>query len=141
MTFHSGTCICGAVKVVGKGEIDHSHACHCATCRRQNAGGAFHGVAFKDGAEIKGDSVGWYGSSDYGERGFCSTCGSTIAWRMKDKPAIINLSLGLFENGTGAKIGSHIFSDLAGDYYTLGTDIPHKTAEQMFAEFSAMSDT
>lgn len=140
MTAHTGKCVCGAVEVTGKGGIEHAHACHCGTCRGQNAGGAFHGVAFKDGADIKGDSAKWYRSSDYGERGFCGTCGSTIAWRMQGNPDMANYSLGLFENGTGAKIETHIFSDLAGDYYTLGTDIPHKTAEQMFAEFASMSD-
>lgn len=139
MTQHNGKCVCGSVEVTGKGEIEHAHACHCGICRGQNAGGAFHGVAFTDGADIKGDSIKWYSSSDYGERGFCGDCGSTIAWRMKENPAMVNLSLGLFESGTGAKIGTHIFSDLAGDYYTLTTDIPHKTAEQMFAEFAELS--
>lgn len=136
-----GKCVCGAVSVTSKGELDHAHACHCGTCRGQNAGGAFHGVQFTEGANIEGDTVTWYSSSDYGERGFCNQCGSTIAWRIQGNPTVTILSLGLFENGTGVKIGTHIFSDLAGDYYTLGTDIPHKTAAEMFAEFAAGDDS
>lgn len=132
----AGHCVCKAVTVKGVGAIDHAHACHCPTCRKQNAGGAFHGIQYSGGAEIIGDSVSWYASSEYGERGFCSKCGSTIAWRLQGNPAVAILSLGLFDGGTGTEIGAHIFSDLAGDYYTLSTDIPHKTSEQMFAEFA-----
>ena len=126
-------------EVKGIGDIDHAHACHCPTCRGQNGGGAFHGIQYKGGADITGETVTWYASSEYGERGFCSKCGSTIAWRLQGNPSVSTLSLGLFENGAGIKIGTHIFSDMAGDYYHLGTDIPHKTSEQMFAEFAAQA--
>ena len=97
----TGKCICGSITVKGLGDVDHAHACHCAMCRGQNAGGAFHGIQYTQGADIKGQSLTWYASSSYGQRGFCSNCGSTIAWQLQDNPVITILSLGLFEEGAG----------------------------------------
>ncbi len=131
-----GQCLCGGVSVIAKGAMTDADACHCAMCRRQNAGGAFYAAHFEGGVAFSGDSLKWFNSSDYAERGFCSDCSATLSWRMKAMPEQASVSLGLFDSAPG-QISSRIFSDEAGGYETLPTDVPHKTGEQVIAEFMA----
>lgn len=105
-----GHCLCGALVIEAKGQAIEADACHCAMCRRQNAGGAFHAVHFSGAVTISGDTLRWYAASDHAQRGFCTACGSTIAWRLKDKPNDLSVTLGLFDDAP-MKIQSRIFTD------------------------------
>ena len=111
-------------------------ACHCAMCRRQNAGGAFYAAHFDGGVELSGESLRWYAASEHGERAFCATCGSTLGWRLVAMPNQIGVSLGLFDRAPG-RIESRIFVEEAAGYEDLPRDVPHKTGEQVVAEFQA----
>ena len=137
---HTGQCLCGAVRATARGEMADADACHCTMCRRQNAGGAFYAAHFTDGVTLSGDSLRWYAASEHGERAFCATCGSTLGWRLVDQPDEIGVSLGLFDTAPG-RIGSRIFVEEAGGYEALPHDVPHKTGEQVLAEFAARTET
>lgn len=142
MSSQSGQCLCGNVKVAAQGKMTHASACHCTMCRQQNGGGAFHGAIFENGVTVSGDALKWYASSPYGERGFCSSCGTTIAWRMQGEDTEMSLALGLFDSKIlemmNVKIGSRIFADEAGSYADLPQDVPHMTAAETFAYFEKM---
>ena len=114
-------------------------ACHCSMCRRQNAGGAFHAAHFEGGVELSGESLVWYEGSAWAERAFCSTCGTTLGWRLKMQPDNASVSLGLFDEAPG-KISSRIFVEEAGGYADLPFDVPHKTGAQVLAEFAARQE-
>lgn len=84
MTTYDGCCLCGAVRFsvdVSKKEID---CCHCGMCRRWGGGPALSVMA--DGAPRFEDeaALSVYRSSEWGERVFCKTCGSSILWRSVD---------------------------------------------------------
>lgn len=134
MSSLEGCCLCGDATLIAHGEMSEADACHCAMCRRQNAGGAFHAAHFTGGIELKGHTVTWYSASQHAERAFCKRCGSTLAWRMKDVPEMASASLGLFDTSPG-KIQSRIFVEEAATYTNLPHDIPHKTGAQVFQEF------
>ena len=140
MTTHTGHCLCGAVTAHASGAVRDADACHCAMCRRQNAGGAFYAAHFAGGVALEGPTLAWYAASKHGERAFCSACGSTLGWRLKSNPDDIGVSLGLFDKAPG-KIGSRIFVEEAGDYEALPHDVSHKTGEQVLAEFMARQET
>ena len=139
MTDLSGYCLCSSVKVVAFGTMLNADACHCAMCRRQNAGGAFYAAHFDGGVRFQGEHLRWYAASEHGERAFCSICGSTLGWRLKAQPEHIGVSLGLFDTVPG-RIGSRIFTEEAGGYTILPHDVPHKTGEQVLAEFAARQE-
>jgi hypothetical protein len=139
---HTGSCLCGAVTYTGHGDIAEADACHCSMCRRSNAGGPYFAVHFKGGVTLDTlDAITWYRGSDWGERGFCATCGSNIAWRLQAMPDKIGVSLGTLNDTSDIKLHAHIFTDSAPDYYTVPDDAPHKTGEQVLAEFMARQDT
>ena len=130
-----GRCQCGAARfeaVLTSGEVD---VCHCAMCRRMTAGPQFavsaeHPVAFESP-----EAVSVYKSSDWGERGFCKTCGSVLFWRTQDhQMGAINPFL--LEDGPEFDFESEIFIDEKPDFYAFAGERRRMTGEQVFAEFA-----
>jgi hypothetical protein len=136
MTTRNGQCLCGGVKYTAKGDVKEADACHCSMCRRQGGGGPYYAVQFKGGVSLdKADTLRWYRGSEHGERGFCTKCGASIAWRLQSHPENMGVSLGALEDISGIALDAHIFTDSAPDYYTVPTDAPHKTEVQVIQEF------
>ena len=104
-----GQCLCGAVRfsaTIGAREVG---ACHCSMCRRWT-GGVFLAVEC-DAVTVENDAkLGVYSSSEWGERCFCTTCGSTVMWRSKDG-AHHAVSLQSFEDPSSFRFASQIFID------------------------------
>jgi len=136
MTSRSGKCLCGSVTFTAEGNVIEADACHCSMCRRQGGGGPYFAVQFKDGVTLnKTDTLKWYQGSPYGERGFCTNCGTSLAWRLQGHPDKIGVSLGALNDTSGIELDAHIFTDSGPDYYKIPTDAPHKTGEQVMVEF------
>ena len=55
---------------------------------------------------------------------------------MIDQPV---MSVGTLNDTAGVKIQHHIFTDKAGDYAPVPDNAPHKTAEQVLAEFAELN--
>ncbi|WP_350082555.1 GFA family protein [Aquabacterium humicola] len=55
--------------------------CHCSQCRK-HTGTHWSGINVRRSAlhVRSAESVRWYQSSAVVQRGFCSTCGSTVFW-------------------------------------------------------------
>jgi len=79
----SGSCLCGAVTYQIEDAPAECGACHCGMCRRWS-GGVYLGLHVPAGkATFTGeDRLTIYRSSDWAERGFCSTCGSNLFYRI-----------------------------------------------------------
>ena len=132
----AGQCLCGSVKFTAHGAVKEADACHCSMCRRQTGGGAYYAVQFVGDVTIdQGKTLAWYAGSEWGERGFCSACGTAVAWRLKAFPNKLGVSLGALDDTSGIKLDAHIFTDSGPDYYNIPTDAPHKTGEQVMVEF------
>jgi hypothetical protein len=84
-TIRKGSCLCGRVAFVVKGELKPADACRCVQCRR-HSGHCFPSTDVPRAAiEITGqENVTRYHSSAKVRRGFCSTCGSSLFF---DPPA------------------------------------------------------
>jgi hypothetical protein len=78
-----GHCLCGAVKFTATPESMTMGVCHCSMCRRWS-GGTFMAVDCGSSLKIEDESaLGVFHSSDWGDRCFCKTCGSTLFWRLR----------------------------------------------------------
>jgi hypothetical protein len=132
----SGQCLCGAITFTAHGDVKEADACHCGMCRRQGGGGPYFAVQFAGGVTFqKDETLSWYQGSAYGERGFCATCGTAVAWRLQAFPNKVGVSLGVLNDTSGIDLHAHIFTDSGPDYYTIPDDAPHKTGEQVMMEF------
>lgn len=132
----SGQCLCGAVTFTATPEAEEMTVCHCAMCRRWS-GGAFTVVSCGSKVEVADESrLGVYVSSDWGERCFCKTCGSTLFWRMRDRSHIA-VSIQAFEDPGAFAFTSEIFIDEKPASYDFANPTKKLTGAEVFAQFEA----
>ncbi|MDH3475533.1 MAG: GFA family protein [Rhodospirillales bacterium] len=120
----SGGCYCGAVRYRVKGVSREVTECHCSQCRKQ-AGHRYASTGAKTSdIEVDGAAdITWYRASPAAERGFCSTCGSHLFWRMaaENYTGILAASL---DEPSGLRMAKHIFVEDKGDYYEIDDGLP-----------------
>ena len=134
----TGQCLCGAVRFEARGEPSPVHACHCDDCRRFS-GSAFIAVSFHD-VELNGP-IRWFQSSEWGERGSCSECGSALFWRLRDEAASAAMGLaiciGTFDDRSGfGLIDEHYFADNIPESYDFTGSGKRLSREETLAKFA-----
>lgn len=134
-----GHCLCGTVRIELAGPAQEVELCQCAMCRRW--GGAFYAALRGEDFTIHGEeAITAYASSDWGERAFCSHCGSNIWWRFKPT-GNRSFSAGLFDDATHCAIEKEIFVDERADWCRVMGDHPRQTAAEVIAEARAAGFT
>lgn len=125
----SGQCLCGSVRFGGTPRTNIT-VCHCGQCRRW-ASGPFFAVRFEGGITFEAEeTLHWFRSSETGERGFCTVCGSSMFWRVPGQGNDISASANLLEPGHGLSIERHIWVDDKPDFYDFADDAPRLTAAE-----------
>lgn len=80
MSVH-GKCLCGAVQFSAEPRQGTAGVCHCNMCRTWTAG-PFLAIGCGDSVQVQGEeNLGVYRSSNWGERCFCTHCGTPLFWR------------------------------------------------------------
>ncbi len=90
---YSGSCLCGAVPFEYDAPSLWCAHCHCTLCQRAHGAPVvtWVGVAqqnFRLGSE---EYLRWFRSSSDSERGFCTTCGSSLFFRSERWPGQIHV--------------------------------------------------
>jgi hypothetical protein len=135
-----GSCLCGAVKFTAALEKREMGVCHCSMCRRWS-GGAFMVAEYGAGALKVADEsqLGVYKSSDYGERCFCKSCGSTLFWRMQDG-SFGAVSIQAFDDPGQFAFVSEIYVDEQPSNYAFANKTKRQTSQEFLDAFSAGKD-
>ncbi|CAH1661781.1 GFA domain-containing protein [Hyphomicrobiales bacterium] len=132
-----GGCLCGAVRfsaVPAKHEMD---VCHCGMCQRWS-GGVFMAVPCAEVTFADESALGVYPSSEWGERLFCKTCGSSLVWRTRGQPGgYIGVSLQSLDDRSPFIFAEEIFIDEKPGLYSFAGERPRKTGAEIMAEFAA----
>ena len=104
-----GGCLCGAVRYRLASEPFEVGYCHCATCRRATGAPvvAFGSVPFED-FQVTGVPRRRR-SSEFGERWFCTECGSQIAMHVDHQPDTIDFTIATLDDAGGVRPQFHIF--------------------------------
>ena len=106
------SCLCGAVKCSFEKFDSRIANCHCSMCRK------FSGAAFGTFGTVNAENMNWesgfelikiYDSSQNAQRGFCSTCGSSIFYRLRTPNAPFEIALGLLEAEPSDSVSANIF--------------------------------
>jgi hypothetical protein len=90
----AGSCLCGSIHYLVRGQPIFITHCHCRSCRKAS-GAAFltwFTVRMSE-VEWRGDPLAIYRSSAAVERGFCVRCGTTLTYRHESDPAEIDITL------------------------------------------------
>lgn len=125
----NGECLCGKVRfaVAAPKEIG---LCHCGMCRKWGGGmplAAFHGKISLHSSE----SLRWYKSSEWLERGFCGECGSSLFCRAAGEDDWV-VSAGA-TNPDSARIVQHIYIEEKPAFYDFADNAPRITGAQFVA--------
>ncbi|WP_062116361.1 GFA family protein [Aureimonas sp. AU40] len=131
----SGGCLCGAVRFLARPARPEMDVCHCGFCRRWS-GGTFMAVPCEGDFELtQSATLGIYRSSAYGERLFCKTCGSSLAWRMQDG-SMHAVSFQAFDDQEGFHFAEEIFVDEKPTHYAFANDTRKLTGADVMAQFA-----
>jgi hypothetical protein len=134
-----GRCLCGAARFTARPLEPVMHACHCSLCRKWS-GGVFLAVPATD-VRVEDDSaLAVYGSSDWAERLFCKTCGSSLFWRMRSGGHYA-VAVQSFDDLSPFVFAEEIFIDEKPASYAFAGDRPRKTGAEVMAEFAAAGET
>ena len=118
------SCLCGGVKIKVKGKLRHVVNCHCSQCMKTHGNySAYTACPESNISFIKKRTLKWYKSSKIVRRGFCSTCGASIVYKLL-KSKNISIAAGMFYNPTKLKTHFNIFTKGKLDYYKLDKRIP-----------------
>ena len=134
----SGQCLCGAVTVQATVTAPTVRACHCDMCRRHTSS-MFMSLKTDEGSIRLNGPAKSFVSSDWAERGFCETCGSTLWYGLRETGEI-NLAAGLFDNAGGAPLTTEFFSDMCPTGYALAGGHKRMTTDETIALFAPEED-
>jgi len=131
----TGGCLCGAVKYEVTLQETDVHVCHCGLCQKWSGGPALSLSCEDDWAITGEDSLTWYDSSDWGQRGFCNKCGTHLFGRVSAGD-YRGIYAGSLDNQDELKIGMHIFIDKKPPYYDFADDTKRLTEADFMAMFA-----
>lgn len=131
-----GSCLCGAIKIVAKRMNTQVGTCHCSMCRKWS-GGPFMAADCGISVEFEGEeNVSVYNSSDWAERGFCTTCGSHLFYRLKESGQLF-MPVGLFDDEERFHFDHQIFIDNKPSYYSFANVTNNMTEADVLAKFTS----
>lgn len=135
MTELTGRCLCGAVKFSAGVEKHETGACHCGMCRRW-AGGPLFVLNCSGAVTFEGEeNISTFRSSDWGERGFCKICGSTLFWRTHDQ-SFLGMAVGSFDDQSQFELTNQVFIDDKPDWYEFANQTKKMTGAEVIAMFT-----
>ncbi len=135
----TGSCLCGKVSITIHNAHREVDVCHCSMCQKWT-GSMYAGIEAGDCTVTGEDSVTIYKSSDWAERAFCHSCGSSL-WYTFVPTGERTFLAGLFDLPEGLPIKHQIFVDEKPDWYDLAQKSPMKTGAEIIAEAEAAGFT
>lgn len=138
MTARSGGCLCGKLRYTIEDTSGPLGACHCSMCKKFS-GGIYLGIQVT-GFTLEDDTtLSTYTSSPWAERGFCSTCGSSVFYRVTAEGphhGAVHLAAGTLDTLDGLSLQLELFSDLRPDAYSFAGEARQMTQAAVEALFS-----
>lgn len=137
-----GRCSCDSVTYDAFKPPVEAGACHCGVCRKWTGGCGSLGFQAANVEITRGyvDEIAWWKSSRWGERGFCSKCGTSLFWRLQRGTGSWVVNSGTLKHQAGLQMAMHIYVDEMPGGYDFDDDARRMTGKE-FTEmvFSEMS--
>lgn len=128
---HSGSCLCGSVRVSAQNATNKVGACHCRMCRKWG-GGPYMEVDCGTEVSFRGEeNITVYDSSDWADRGFCNRCGSHLFYRLKESRQYM-IPAGLFDEQDSFVFENQVFIDKKPAFYSFANKTNNMTEAEIF---------
>lgn len=123
---YGGSCLCGAVQFHFTGPSLWCAHCHCSLCQRAHGAPVVTWVGADEQRFVldRGGSLRWYASSEDSERGFCSTCGSTLFFRSQRWPGEMHIVRSNLAGEIDRTPQAHVHWESHVDWLVLGDELP-----------------
>ncbi len=134
----TGGCLCGAIRYESDVPPYLVGYCYCKMCQK-GVGNLFGTAAFfrhENFRYVKGTPV-WY-TSQGAKRGFCSQCGSPIAFQRLDAADHCSIWLGTFDQPETYKPQAHWHTESKIPWVNIGTDLPDATPKDDSGRYDAI---
>lgn len=134
---NTGSCLCGAAKFSFETDVTEAAACHCNMCRKWSGGIGLAVEVPADALKINaGDTIKVYPSSDWGERAFCSECGSSLWYRLiapGPQHGMYYVNMGALNDTADITMTYEMFIDEKPEGYTFSGEHTRITGAEFFA--------
>lgn len=130
----TGSCLCKKVTITLEHLPTSVTACHCSMCRKWTSG-PFLSIEGGPSDKVKiepENAISRYQSSEWAERGFCSTCGSSLFYHGFDDD-IYYFPIDLFESNQQTALTEEIFYDRKPAYYSFANQTKKLTEADILA--------
>lgn len=134
----TGRCLCGAVTLTMTPKTAEVHICHCGMCRRWTSSG-FMGIGAAPGGLSHDGPVRVRQTSDWAERAWCDSCGSSLWYRVTEPGPYENsyhVAAGLFEGAAEFPLTEELCIDLKPAGYAFHGDHRKYTEAELLAMFA-----
>jgi hypothetical protein len=107
-----GGCLCGDLRYASHAPLLNAGYCHCRLCQRSSGAPVLAWVSFPANcfAYLKGEPK-IFQSSPRGQREFCGTCGTQIAYREAEPTVTVDVNLATLDAPESVKPRCHIWTD------------------------------
>lgn len=128
-TEFEGGCLCGAVRYRAISPPVRGVICHCSMCRKHSGAPILAFVHFRieDFTWIRGEPTR-YRSSAFAERGFCSTCGSTISMHETVLVDRVQIAVGTLDEPQRVRIDDHVWTQHQLPWFQVDDRLPRFAA-------------
>ncbi|HUQ13845.1 MAG TPA: GFA family protein [Novosphingobium sp.] len=123
-TTRTGGCQCGRVRYSAELDSDDAYWCHCKMCQKATGGIAAAFVQLPHAALRWEREPDWYQSSPIARRGFCSACGTPLAFDFIDRGKNLDLTVGSFDDPSAFKPILHAGSESIHEAWLDTRDLP-----------------
>jgi len=119
---NSGECLCGKIAFETEDYNPHYGCCHCTMCCKWGGSTLLSADCGSNVIFTKGENnIKRYDSSDWGQRGFCDTCGSHLFYFWHPE-ARYYMPIGLFNDSSQDHFSHEIYIDEKPDSYGFAGD-------------------
>lgn len=134
---HTGGCFCGQIRYRVLGEPLWVGHCHCSKCRRIS-GAAFTSWAYFEKSNFSlSDEPTTFKSSEWGERSFCTRCGTPLIYEDTKFPDYIGVTLGSLDDPNEFSPQDHVQTSSRLRWLHLNDGLPEYPKEHpMQAEYA-----
>jgi hypothetical protein len=126
-----GGCACGRVRYELRSQPFDTGYCHCRICQRISGAPAlvFTTVPLEDFVVIEGrELVRAYASTTFGERQFCSACGTPLTIHVQYQADTIDVTVATLDHPEALAPGYHIYDGSRIPWFDTADTLPRHAA-------------